>query len=97
MEAPKLELLVYLPGGVTERVLIPHTVAPHLCPAGDDPACPAFPLRMALSVTRGNGVGTSVVYERQVPEAARVDDVPGVQRRKGVRRDRAARAAGAVD
>lgn len=86
MEAPKLELLVYLPGGVTERVLIPHTVAPHLCPAGDDPACPAFPLRMALSVTRGNGVGTSVVYERQVPEVDRVNDVQGASgRRRRVR------------
>lgn len=93
MEAVKLELLVYLPNGQTERVLIPHTVAAHLCPDVTDPTCPDFPHRLAISFARPGGVGTSVVYERQQPEAARVDDVQGAPRVKP-RRTRDRRAAG---
>lgn len=93
MEVAKLELLVYLPNGVTERVLIPHTLAARLDPGKPDPACPAFPLRMALSIAHPGGVGTSVVYERQKTEAHDVDDVQGVPRGKP-RRPRGGRPAG---
>ena len=92
MEAPKLELLVYLPGGGTERVLIPHTVAGRLCYAEGGQIRHALPFRMALSVGLDNGVGTSVVYERQVPEVDRVNDVQGAPGRR--RRVRGQPAAG---
>lgn len=91
-QLPKLELFIYLPGGRTETVLLPAHLAAELCPDKDWPAFPSFPLRMALSTARESGCGTSVVYERQKPEADSVDPVPGVQGAEP-KRDRRRRSA----